>query len=401
MTETRHRTSAIPSKSPHKSKASFLPFTALLAATSLFAPTLSFADDAIKQEKTEKADITIQVLASGLKNPWSVEALPDGSYILTEREGRMKIVKDGKLSEPLGGLPEISAGGQGGLLDIALDPQFEQNRTLYFTASISGDGGRGTAVFRATLAKDGSRLEDAQRIFAMKRFTGAGQHFGSRIAISEDGKLFFGIGDRGDGKRAQDPQDHAGKIMRIEKDGKVPSDNPYASNGSGLAEIWSIGHRNPQGMAFDSKDGTLFTVEHGARGGDEINIPQAGGNFGWPVISYGKHYSGQDFPGGTAQDGMIQPDYYWDPSIAPGAIAVYRGSMFPEWDGNLLVTALKYQLLVRLERDESGKIASEERLLKGEYGRMRDVVVAPDGALLILTDESNGSLLRVSRTNPS
>jgi glucose/arabinose dehydrogenase len=397
MTESRHRPSAILGKFT----AHHLPLAALIASASLLLPIFSYAADDVRQEKTEKADIAVQIVASGLENPWSVEVLPDGSYIVTERAGRMRIIKDGKPSAPIAGLPAISAGGQGGLLDIALDPKFAENRTLYFTASINGDGGRGTAVFRAKLAPDNSRLEGAERLFAMNRFTGTGEHFGSRIAISSDGKLFFGIGDRGDGDRAQDPKDHAGKILRIETDGKIPADNPYAVNGEGAPEVWSIGHRNPQGLAFDTKDGTLFTVEHGARGGDEINIPQPGGNFGWPVISYGKHYSGQDFPGGTSQEGMIQPDYYWDPSIAPGAIAVYHGAMFPEWDGSLFVTALKYQLLVRLERDESGKIASEERMLKGDYGRMRDVVVAPDGALLILTDDSNGSLLRVSRANAS
>ncbi|WP_313616572.1 PQQ-dependent sugar dehydrogenase [Agrobacterium sp.] len=397
MTDARHRSCAISNKSPVRLSR----LTAFLASAVFLFPALAQSDEEVRQEKTERADINVQVLASGLENPWSVEALPDGAYIVTERAGRMRIVKDSKLSAPLGGLPAISAGGQGGLLDIALDPQFDSNRTLYFTASITGDGGRGTAVFRAQLAEDGSRLEGTERIFAMNKFTGTGQHFGSRLAISTDGKLFFGIGDRGNGERAQDPDDHAGSILRIEKDGKIPSDNPYGAGGEGATEIWSIGHRNPQGLAFDSKDGTLFTVEHGARGGDEINIPQPKGNFGWPVISYGKHYSGQDFPGGTSQDGMIQPEYYWDPSIAPGAIAVYRGSMFPEWDGNLFVTALKYQLLVRLERDDSGKITSEERMLKGEYGRMRDVVVAPDGALLILTDESDGALLRVSRANAS
>jgi glucose/arabinose dehydrogenase len=232
----------------------------------------------------------------------------------------------------------------------------------------------------------------------MNRFTGAGRHFGSRIAVASDGTLFFTIGDRGDGDRAQDMNDHAGAVLRINPDGSVPSDNPFA-NGGGAPELWSKGHRNAQGMDFDSETGVLYSVEHGARGGDEINRPEPGLNYGWPVISYGRHYSGGEIGIGTAAEGYEQPVYYWDPSIAPGGMAVYRGEMFPEWDGDLLVAALKYQMLVRLDLDsETGEVLGEERFLKGAYGRIRDVIVAPDGALLMVTDDDNGAVLRLSRT---
>ncbi len=232
----------------------------------------------------------------------------------------------------------------------------------------------------------------------MNKLTGAGQHFGSRIAIAADGSLFFGIGDRGDEDRAQDPADHAGKIMRINTDGSPAAANPQ---GQPLPEVWSSGHRNPQGISIDPADGKLYTVEHGARGGDEINAPEAGNNYGWPVISYGKHYSGAEIGVGQSADGYEQPLHYWDPSIAPGALAIYRGAMFPEWEGDFLVAALKYQLVARIDRSEDGTIGSEERLLQGDYGRIRDVKVAPDGSILLVTDEEEGQLLRITRGSDS
>ena len=347
---------------------------------------------------SKKAPLAVETLAAGLKQPWSVEVLPDGGYLVSEKGGTLRIVRNGRLSAPISGLPEVSTTGQGGLLDLALAPDFATTRTLYFTYSARGDGGAGTAVARAKLSDDGTKLEGTTRIFLMNRLTPRGQHFGSRIVIARDGSLFFGIGDRGEGERAQDPRDHAGAILHINPDGSPHADNPFLGSADGLAEIWSKGHRNPQGLTIDPKDGTLLSVEHGARGGDEINNPQPGRNYGWPLVSYGRHYSGAEFDLGSSAKGYEPPLYYWDPSIAPGAIAVYRGAMFPEWDGNLIVAALKYQLVARLERDESGAITSEERLFEGELGRIRDVIVAPDGALLLLTDDENGALLRVSRS---
>lgn len=367
---------------------------ALLLATAQAA----VADDLVA---TQEAKVRVETIAGGLEHPWSVEALPDGAYLVTERPGRLRIVRDGKLSVPVGGLPEIHASGQGGLLDIALSPDFAQSRQLFFTASVPGPDGAGTAVFRATLATDDKRLDNVERIFAMNRFTDAAVHFGSRIAIAPDGTLFFGIGDRGERNRAQDPMDHAGSILRITADGKAPADNPFADGRKGLAEIWSMGHRNPQGIAIDPADGRLFTAEHGARGGDEINDPRPVRNYGWPVITYGVDYSGAQIGEGTAKEGLEQPLHYWDPSIAPGAIAVYRGAMFPEWDGDFIVAALKYQLISRVPRNDDGTIGIEERLFEGDYGRIRDVVVAPDGALLMVTDEEDGALLRVSRAPES
>ncbi|WP_084044269.1 aldose sugar dehydrogenase [Ensifer sp. WSM1721] len=350
-----------------------------------------------REFSTQAGAVRVETLASGLEHPWAVEVMPDGALIVTERPGRLRVLRDGKLSRAIDGVPKAAATGQGGLLDVALDPQFATNRTLYLTLSARGDGGYGTVLVRAALSEDEQSLQEVKEIFRMNRFTRTGVHFGSRIAIDKDGSLFFGIGDRGESERAQDPRDHAGSILRINPDGSIPASNPYRGGTGGRAEIWSIGHRNPQGIAFDPKDGKLLTVEHGSRGGDEINNPLPGKNYGWPVITYGKDYSGAEIGEGTAKEGMEQPLYYWDPSIAPGAIAVYRGSMFPEWDGDLMVAALKYQLLARLERDENGTITGEERLFDGEYGRIRDVIVAPDGALLMVTDEANGAVLRVSK----
>lgn len=363
---------------------------------------ISVATSALAEEPREirAGDVTIEVtsIAEGLENPWSVEVLPDGAFIVTERPGRMRIIRDGEVGRPLGGLPRIAAVGQGGLLDLALSPDFAESRRLFFTAAAPGPGGQGTAVFSARLSANERRLEDVRRIFLMNKLTGAGQHFGSRIAVAADGSLFFGIGDRGEPDRAQDQGDHAGKIMRINADGTPSSANP---GGQPLPEVWSSGHRNPQGIVIDPADNRLYTVEHGARGGDEINAPEAGNNYGWPVISYGKHYSGAEIGIGQSADGYEQPLHYWDPSIAPGALAIYRGAMFSEWEGDFLVAALKYQLIARIERNDDGSIGKEERILQGDYGRIRDVKVAPDGSILLVTDEEDGQLLRLTRAGQS
>lgn len=371
-----------------------------LRVAPLLALTFTVPVSAQDTSKYRAGSVTLEAatIADGLEHPWSVEVLPDGAYIVTERPGRMRIIRDGEVGRPLGGLPRIAAVGQGGLLDIALSPDFADTRRIFFTAAVPGPGGQGTAVFSARLSENERRLEELRRIFLMNKLTGAGQHFGSRIAIAADGSLFFGVGDRGDGDRAQDPADHAGKIMRINADGTPSSANP---KGQRLPEVWSSGHRNPQGITIDPADGRLYTVEHGARGGDEINAPEAGNNYGWPVISYGKHYSGAEIGVGQSADGYEQPLHYWDPSIAPGAVAVYRGPMFPEWEGDFLVAALKYQLVARIERNEDGVIGAEERMLEGEYGRIRDVKVAPDGSILILTDEEDGQLIRLTRGTDS
>ncbi|MBB3287651.1 MULTISPECIES: PQQ-dependent sugar dehydrogenase [unclassified Rhizobium] len=371
-------------------------FSMTLMACALLTATSALAEPA-ETIKTQKIDVKVEAIATGLEHPWAVEVLPDGAYLVTERPGRMRLIRDGKISTPLSGLPEVYGRGQGGLLDVALDPKFASNRTLYFTASVAGDGGSGTAVFRARLSQDEKQLTDVKRIFLMNKLSRGNIQYGSRIAIARDGSLFVSLGDRGQQDRAQDFQDDAGSIIHIEADGSIPADNPFKDGRRALPEIWSKGHRNPQGIAFDSQTNRLYTAEHGARGGDEINTPEAGKNYGWPVISYGVNYSGTKIGVGTAKAGMEQPRFYWDPSIAPGAIAVYRGKMFPEWNGDFLVTALKFELLSRLSQDGKGRIGERERMFDGKFGRLRDITVAPDGALLITTDEEDGALLRVSR----
>ncbi|KKZ86299.1 hypothetical protein B5K05_17720 [Rhizobium phaseoli] len=370
-----------------------LPALHFAAALILFGAVSADAADTIN---TQGPTVRVEKLAGGLDHPWAVEVLPDGAYLVTERPGRMRIIRDGKLSEPIGNVPKVSARGQGGLMDVALAPDFATSRKLYFTAAIAKAQGSGTEAFSATLSRDEKRLDAVTPVFTMRRFTSGNIQYGSRIAIAPDGTLFISVGDRGDRDRSQDWKDDAGSIIHINADGSIPADNPF-KEGKALPEIWSKGHRNPQGITFDTKDGKLYTVEHGARGGDEINQLEAGKNYGWPIITYGRDYSGAEIGEGTAKKGLEQPLYYWDPSIAPGALAIYRGAMFPEWDGDFIVAALKFQLLSRLQRDESGAFVAEERLFEGEYGRIRDVIVAPDGALLMVTDEDDGALLRISR----
>jgi glucose/arabinose dehydrogenase len=338
-----------------------------------------------------------EVMAEGLRSPWGMDFLPNGSILVTEIAGTMRIVSDGQVSEPIEGAPEVAVRGQGGLLDVAVAPDFETSNTIYFSYAEPGQGGAGTAIAEATLDREALALRNVETIFTMNRKTGAGQHFGSRIVMHPDGTLFFSIGDRGDGDRAQDVGDHAGSILRINTDGSVPEDNPYRSRDGAVPELWSIGHRNAQGMTYDPITESVWTIEHGAQGGDELNRPEAGKNYGWPVISYGRQYSGGKIGEGTEAEGMEQPAFYWDPSIAPSGLTVYQGEMVPEWQGDMLAGALRAQLLVRIDRDESGAVLGEERMLEGEFGRIRDVAVAPDGAVLLLTDEDNGRIIRLSR----
>jgi glucose/arabinose dehydrogenase len=347
---------------------------------------------------TGKQKYKVETFASGLVHPWGMAFLPDGQVVVTERPGRVRVVaKDGRLSDPVRGVPPAVAGGQGGLLDVALDPDFASNRLVYLSYSEPrGSGINGTSVARGKLVTDGGapRLDDVKVIFRQLPAASGSAHFGSRLAFGRDGNLFITTGDRYHGKdKAQDLGTHFGKVIRIRPDGSVPPDNPFVSKSGVQPEIWSYGHRNPQSAAIHPETGKLWTVEHAARGGDEINVPAAGKNYGWPVINYGRDYSGFKIGESTQKAGMEQPIYYWDPSIAPSGMAFYTGNLFPEWKGNLFVGALAGRALHRLVlKGES--IVGEEALLKG-LDRIRDVRNGPDGALWLLTDSPQGRILRL------
>jgi glucose/arabinose dehydrogenase len=367
---------------------------AALASASAFAQSSAFQTDAVA--------VQADTVADGLENPWGLDFLPGGAAIVTERPGRLRILSPGgDLSEPIDGVPEVVARGQGGLLDIVAAPDFATSNLVFFSFSQPGQGGAGTAVARAKLVRDGdqARLEDVEVIFSMEKKTSVTRHFGSRLVFAPDGTLFVTTGDRGERDRAQDMQDHAGSIIRINTDGSIPTDNPSPDGAKHLPEIWSKGHRNAQGAAWDPVLGGLLTVEHGDAGGDEVNHPVSGRNYGWPVISFGVSYGGDKIGVGTEAEGYEQPLFYWDPSIAPSGLASYQGDMFPEWKGDLIVGALKFALVSRLDRDESGKIVGEERMFENEFGRIRDVNVAPDGSIWLLTDESDGQIVRLSRAD--
>jgi aldose sugar dehydrogenase len=344
-------------------------------------------------------EVNAETIASGLQHPWGMEFLPDGGVLVTERPGRMRLIVDGKVSEPVTGVPEVAARSQGGLLDVTIAPDFTRTGTIFFTYFEPGKGGAGIALARARLVRDAgaARLDDLKVIFRVAKKTRGRINLGSRVVVMPDGTLMVTTGDTGDADRAQDFGDDAGAVIRINEDGSIPADNPSADGSKWLPEIWSKGHRNPQGAVYDPLTRGLLTVEHGAKGGDEVNSPQAGKNYGWPVITYGVDYSGEKIGVGTAAPGYEQPLFYWDPSIAPSGLAVYEGDMFPEWRGDLLVGALKFQLLSRLARDASGKIGKETRMFEGVFGRIRDVKIAPDGAIWLLTDDDDGQVIRISR----
>ncbi|MCU0832206.1 MAG: PQQ-dependent sugar dehydrogenase [Rhizobiaceae bacterium] len=370
---------------------------AILSISLVLMSSVAFSAQA-REFQTSAGTVTATTLADGLRNPWGMQFLPDGAILVTEREGDIRIVKNGTVGAPLPGLPAIAVGGQGGLLDVAKGCDFDSDGTIFVSYSKPGDGGFGTAVARATLVRDGEtggRLENMREIFAMNRMSGGGRHFGSRIVVAPDCNLFITTGDRGDAPRSQDMDDHAGAVLRITPDGGIPADNPYAGGGA-LPELWSKGHRNPQGAVFDPVDNVLITVEHGARGGDEINRPQPGRNYGWPIITFGRDYSGLSIGEGTEKDGLEQPLMYWDPSIAPSGMAVYRGAMFPEWGDDVFVGALAGQMLVRVERDGE-KFKEAERLFEGELGRVRDVRIHPDGSIYLLIDDDPGQLIRIAK----
>jgi glucose/arabinose dehydrogenase len=344
---------------------------------------------------TQEHRIRVSTLTAGLSHPWSLAFLPDGRMLVTERAGRLRIIgKDFKLDpQPVGGVPAVAATGQGGLLDVALHPKFADNHLVYLSYSAGDRNGIGTEVARGVLK--GTQLENVQVIFRMQPKLRTGYHFGSRLVFDREGYLYITLGDRGEMERAQNPGDHNGSVIRLHDDGRVPKDNPFVGKAGWLPEKFTLGNRNMQGAALHPQSGLLWTHEHGPQGGDEVNVIRAGVNYGWPVITYGVNYGiGTKIGEGTAKDGMAQPIYRWVPSIAPSGMAFYGGDKFPKWRGDLLVGALKDQMLVRLKLSGE-KIVSEERLIKNAIGRIRDVRVGPDGLIYMLTDEPNGVLARI------
>jgi glucose/arabinose dehydrogenase len=350
--------------------------------------------------KTERGRIDVKSIAQGLSHPWAIDFLPDGSMIVTERGGKMRLVsKSGNLGEPLRGLPDVDAGGQGGLLDVALHPNFERNRLVYWTFSEAGQGGNSTAVARGRLSEDGTSLVDVRVIFSQKPKLRSDAHFGGRLVFDGNGHLFVTLGERFNAKtrgQAQRLDSDLGKVVRLNEDGTVPADNPFVHKEGALPEIWSYGHRNPQAAAINPATGALWEIEHGPMGGDEINLPEPGKNYGWPVISYGLNYDGTPVGSGKKEmPGMEQPIYQWTPVIAPSGMAFYTGDLFPKWKDNLFVGGLRATALVRLELD-GNKVTHEERLLRDLGLRIRDVAQGPDGALYVVTDEDDGAILRIS-----
>jgi aldose sugar dehydrogenase len=333
-------------------------------------------------------------LAEGLAQPWSLAFLPDGRMLVTEKAGRLRVISQGRLEpEPVGGLPEVTVHGQGGLHDVALHPEFKTNQFVYLAYAAKGDDGVGTELARGRLA--GKRLDNVQVLFRQSPKGSRGQHFGGRIVFDRAGYLHLTLGDRGEMPRAQRPDDHAGSVIRLHDDGRVPQDNPFVGRAGWKPEKYTLGNRNMQGAALHPQSGRLWTHEHGPQGGDEINVIRAGANYGWPVITYGVNYGiGTRIGEGTHKSGMEQPLYRWVPSIAPSGMAFYSGERFPKWRGDLFVGALRDQMLVRLQLDGE-KVVKEERLLKGVLGRIRDVRVGPDGLIYLLSDEASAVLARL------
>ncbi len=342
---------------------------------------------------SEKHNFTIETVVDGLEHPWAVDFLPDGRILVTEKPGRLRIVNNGKLSKPVTGLPKIKEKGQGGLLDIALDPDYKNNQIIYLSYSAKGKGGVGTEVVKGKLI--GNELKDTKVIFKLSPKSNTGHHFGSRLLFAKDGSLFITLGDRGDKDRAQDLNDHAGSLIHINKDGSVPEDNPFVKNPNAKPEIYTYGNRNMQGIAMHPETGDVWTIEHGPQGGDELNLMKPGVNYGWPVITYGVNYViGTKIGEGTEKEGMAQPVHHWIPSIATSSLMFYTGDKFPAWKGDAFVSSLVFGQLARLEMKKNSVI-KEERLLDGDFGRIREIQQGLDGFLYFINDDTRGKLYRI------
>ncbi len=346
-------------------------------------------------EGAAPAEVRLVTVASGLEHPWGLAFLPDGRFLVTERPGSLRIVgQDGRVGPPLSGVPKVDAVNQGGLLDVALDPGFAKNRLVYLSYTEARESGNGTTVARGVLGETG--LTNVKVIFRQQPAMTGGHHFGSRLVFARDGTLFITLGDRGSGRdRAQTLDNHLGKIVRINADGSVPADNPFVGRKGALPEIWSYGHRNVQGAALHPASGELWANEHGPKGGDELNRVLPGRNYGWPVVTYGREYSGLEISESGTAPGIESPVHHWVPSIATSGLMFYTGDKFPGWRGDAFVGGLKSQQLVRLRLD-SNRVTQEERLLRGDVrDRVRDVRQGPDGYIYVLTDEMDGRLLRL------
>jgi glucose/arabinose dehydrogenase len=361
-----------------------------LALIALLLPALAAAQTI----RTEEHSLRVVKVVERLEQPWSLAFLPDGRMLVTEKAGRLRTISNGKLDpQPVAGLPQVTPHGQGGLHDVVLHPQFAKNSLVYIAYAGRGDDGVGTELARGELK--GNRLENVQVLFRQSPKGSAGQHFGGRIVFDRAGFVYLTLGDRGDRDRAQRPNDHAGSVIRLHDDGRVPADNPFAGKSGWKPEKFTLGNRNMQGAALHPQTGVLWTHEHGPQGGDEVNVIRAGANYGWPVITYGVNYGiGTKIGEGKEKAGMAQPLHHWVPSIAPSGMAFYSGDRFPKWKGNLFVGALRDRMLVRLQLDGE-KVVKEERMLQGVLGRIRDVRAGPDGFIYLLSDENPGVLARL------
>jgi len=372
-----------------------------IAAAAAWLLSLAALPAAAQEEvqRSEQADFRVVTLARGLDHPWGMAFLPDDGILVTERSGQLRLFKDGALQpDPIAGVPEVAARGQGGLLDIALHPDFAANRLVYLAYAGAADSEAGTEVARARF--DGSDLADLEVIFRARPKTPGAAHYGGRLAFGPDGKLYVTLGDRRNYMaEAQKLSSHLGGVLRLNDDGSVPDDNPFTGQDGALPEIFTYGHRNVQGMAVHPETGAIWTHEHGPRGGDEVNILQAGANYGWPAITYGIDYSGAIISDKTEAPGMERPVVYWVPSIAPSGMAFYGGEAFSQWKGDLFVGALAGRHLRRLELD-GDRVSGQEVLLAGLNERIRDVRSGPDGLLYLLTDSPRGSLLRLEPAAP-